>query len=75
MTNATQVIWTEFGERLRGFIARRVGNEADADDVLQEVFLRIHRYHGTVEHDDRLVADYSADGRHRAGKRRALQKL
>ncbi len=55
MTNATQVIWTEFGERLRGFIARRVGNEADADDVLQEVFLRIHRYHGTVERDDRLV--------------------
>ena len=55
MTNATQVIWTEFGERLHGFIARRVGNAADADDVLQEVFLRIHRYHGTVESDDRLV--------------------
>jgi RNA polymerase sigma-70 factor, ECF subfamily len=55
MTNATQAIWTEFGERLRGFIARRVGNEADADDVLQEVFLRIHRYRDTVERDDRLV--------------------
>src|SRR5215216_6089009 len=55
MTNATQVIWTEFGERLRGFIARRIGNEVDADDVLQEVFLRIHRYHATVERDDRLV--------------------
>jgi RNA polymerase sigma-70 factor, ECF subfamily len=55
MVNETQVIWTEFGERLRVFIARRVGSEADADDVLQEVFLRIHRYRGTIERDDRLV--------------------
>jgi RNA polymerase sigma-70 factor (ECF subfamily) len=55
MVNETQVIWTEFGERLRVFIARRVGNEVDVDDVLQEVFLRIHRYRNTVERDDRLV--------------------
>jgi RNA polymerase sigma-70 factor, ECF subfamily len=55
MTNETQAIWTEFGERLRAFIARRVGSDADADDVLQEVFLRIHRYRATVERDDRLV--------------------
>jgi RNA polymerase sigma-70 factor, ECF subfamily len=55
MTNETQAIWSEFGGRLRTFIARRVGNEADADDVLQEVFLRIHRYRTTVERDDRLV--------------------
>jgi RNA polymerase sigma-70 factor, ECF subfamily len=55
MTNETQAIWTEFGDRLRAFIGRRVGNEADADDVLQEVFLRIHRYRATVERDDRLV--------------------
>jgi RNA polymerase sigma-70 factor (ECF subfamily) len=56
MANETQAIWTEFGARLRTFIVRRVGNEADADDVLQEVFLRIHRYRGGVERDDRLVA-------------------
>src|SRR5215218_7714389 len=55
MMNETQAIWTEFGARLRGFIAPRVGNEADADDVLQDVFLRIHRYRATVERDDRLV--------------------
>jgi len=55
MMNETQAIWTEFGARLRGFIAPRVGNEADADDILQEVFLRIHRYRTTVERDDRLV--------------------
>src|SRR5829696_9038799 len=52
----TQQIWSEFGDRLRAFIARRVASEADADDILQEVFLRIHRHAGTVEHHERLVS-------------------
>ena len=42
----TQQIWSEFGDRLRAFIARRVASEADADDILQDVFLRIHRRAG-----------------------------
>lgn len=72
----TQAIWLEFGARLRGFIVRRVRSEADAEDILQEVFLRIHRHAGSVNHDDRLaswlfqvtrnaIADY-----HRAPMRR-----
>jgi RNA polymerase sigma-70 factor (ECF subfamily) len=52
----TQQIWAEFGERLRAFIGRRVDSEADADDILQDVFLRIHRRAGTVEHSERLVS-------------------
>jgi RNA polymerase sigma-70 factor (ECF subfamily) len=52
----TQQIWAEFGERLRAFIARRVDSDADADDILQDVFLRIHRRAGTVEHSERLVS-------------------
>jgi RNA polymerase sigma-70 factor (ECF subfamily) len=52
----TQQIWTEFGERLRAFIARRVDSDADADDILQDVFLRIHRHADTVKHHDRLVS-------------------
>ena len=52
----TQQIWTEFGDRLRTFIARRVNSEADADDILQDVFLRIHRRAGTVERRERLVS-------------------
>jgi RNA polymerase sigma-70 factor (ECF subfamily) len=52
----TQQIWSEFGERLRAFIARRVESDADADDILQEVFLRIHRHAGTVERSERLVS-------------------
>src|SRR5215211_1418125 len=52
----TQQIWTEFGDRLRAFIARRVDSEADADDILQDVFLRIHRHAGSVERRERLVS-------------------
>src|ERR671913_1088928 len=52
----TQQIWSEFGDRLRAFIAHRVDSDADADDILQDVFLRIHRRAGTVEHSERLVS-------------------
>ena len=52
----TQQIWAEFGDRLRAFIARRVDSDADADDILQDVFLRIHRHAGTVKRLERLVS-------------------
>jgi RNA polymerase sigma-70 factor (ECF subfamily) len=52
----THQIWAEFGDRLRGFIARRVASEADADDILQDVFLRIHRHAGTLEQRERLTS-------------------
>jgi RNA polymerase sigma-70 factor (ECF subfamily) len=50
----TQLIWNEFGDRLRLFIARRVGSQADAEDILQEVFLRVHQYAGGVSRSERL---------------------
>jgi RNA polymerase sigma-70 factor (ECF subfamily) len=52
----TQQIWSEFGERLHAFIARRVDSDVDADDILQDVFLRIHRHASSVQHRDRLVS-------------------
>ena len=52
----TQQLWTAFGERLRAFIRRRVESDADTDDILQEVFLRIHRHADTVERHERLVS-------------------
>jgi RNA polymerase sigma-70 factor (ECF subfamily) len=42
MTPSTEQLWKTYGDRLRGFIGRRVRHDADADDVLQEVFRRIH---------------------------------
>lgn len=49
-------VFGEFHRRLRAFISRRVGHPADADDVLQETFLRIHRHLGEVRGADRLTA-------------------
>jgi RNA polymerase sigma-70 factor (ECF subfamily) len=36
-------LWREFSEPLRRFLRARIASAADADDLLQEVFLRIHR--------------------------------
>jgi len=43
MTRDIQDIWQEVQDSLRVFIAKRVANEAEAEDILQEVFLRMHR--------------------------------
>lgn len=47
--------WRELRGRLRGFVARRVG-EDDADDVVQEVFLRIYRGIDSLHQGGRLEA-------------------
>jgi RNA polymerase sigma-70 factor (ECF subfamily) len=52
----TQAIWQQVHDGLRAFIARRVANEAEADDILQEVFLRMHRKLASVKDPRRLTA-------------------
>ena len=53
---ATEVIWHEFHNRLRAFVSRRVSQRADVEDILQEVFLRIHRGVDSIQQRDRLPA-------------------
>ena len=43
MSAVTETVWREFGNRLRRFIAQRVKDPGDAEDLLQESFLRIHQ--------------------------------
>ncbi|MFQ6025991.1 MAG: RNA polymerase sigma factor SigZ [Dehalococcoidia bacterium] len=50
----TDRIWEEFNDRLRKFILRRVRNEHDAEDILQDVFSRIHVKLPTLQKPDRL---------------------
>ncbi len=40
----TERVWEEFHAPLRQFIRRRISDEETAEDVLQEVFLRIHQH-------------------------------
>lgn len=40
----TEYIWEAFHTPLHGFIRRRVSDEMVADDLLQEVFLKIHQH-------------------------------
>ena len=35
--------WSEIESRLRPYVARRVASSADVDDLLQEIFVRMHR--------------------------------
>ena len=51
----TEQVWEAFAEPLRVFLRRRVSNEANADDLLQEVFLKIHTQIGTLRAKEKLA--------------------
>src|SRR6185295_4500196 len=53
---AVNQVWRSFGDRLKRFVATRVRNEHDADDVLQDAFTRIHSGLDRVEEETRLEA-------------------
>ena len=54
-TAPTVDIRRELHERVLSFIARRVRSHADAEDIAQEVMLRIHRHSAELEHADRMA--------------------
>jgi len=54
MNTASEQIWHDYHAHLKRFISARVNNEAEAEDLLQEVFLRIHRRIDTLDESDRL---------------------
>ena len=49
-------LWADLHARLRGFVGRRIGDPHAADDVAQEVLLRLHRNLGELRAEDRLDA-------------------
>lgn len=48
-------IWDESRNRIKGFIKKRIGNEFDAEDVLQNVFCKIHQNISELKDPDKLL--------------------
>jgi RNA polymerase sigma-70 factor (ECF subfamily) len=52
----TEAVWAELHANVRGFVARRVRQQPDVDDVVQRVFLQVHRALPTLRETDKLHA-------------------
>jgi RNA polymerase sigma-70 factor (ECF subfamily) len=56
MTIASEQLWESFSVPLYQFIQRRVGDPHSAEDILQDVFLKIHTHIDTLRSHDRLTS-------------------
>src|SRR5512147_2977423 len=56
MTTKTEELWQLLHDSLRAFIAKRVNEQVHVDDILQDVFTRVHRQIDTVYDPGRLVS-------------------
>lgn len=52
----SEALWREFHKRLRAFVSRRVPQHADVEDILQEVFIRMHKGVDSIQKRERLSA-------------------
>ncbi len=52
--NSLETIWEQMHGRLCRFVCSRFADEADADDILQEVFLKIHANLDSVRDMERM---------------------
>jgi RNA polymerase sigma-70 factor (ECF subfamily) len=53
---STEGVWTELHANIRSFVARRVREQPDVDDIVQRVFLNVHRALPTLRETDKLHA-------------------
>lgn len=56
MTKTTEELWQLLHEGLGAFIAKRVDDHGHIDDILQEVFVRVHRQIDSVNDPRRVVS-------------------
>jgi RNA polymerase sigma-70 factor (ECF subfamily) len=52
----TQEIWETCSSALRKFIQSRVSNPEDREDILQDVFLKIHMHRDSLREDERITS-------------------
>jgi len=54
--NTVEQIWIRFNAQLKSFIFSKIKDNALADDLLQEVFIKIHRHIGQLKDENKLQA-------------------
>jgi RNA polymerase sigma-70 factor (ECF subfamily) len=55
-TAAAEPTRRELRSQVLGYVRRRVPSDDDAEDIAQEVMLRIYRHSADLEHEDRMTA-------------------
>jgi RNA polymerase sigma-70 factor (ECF subfamily) len=55
-TQTTLGVWEVFSQPLRSYIQTRISEPVEAEDILQEVFLKIHRRLHTLRDEEKLPA-------------------
>ncbi len=54
MQQQTEFIWTEFHTQLKHFILGRISDKSLADDILQDVFLKVHTHIESFKQNDNI---------------------
>lgn len=56
MTKTTEELWQLMYDGLHAFIAKRVNDQGHGEDILQDVFMRVHRQMGSANDPHRVVS-------------------
>jgi RNA polymerase sigma-70 factor (ECF subfamily) len=56
MTKTTQELWQLVHDGLHAFIAKRVNDQGHVEDILQDVFVRVHRQMDRVNDPRRIIS-------------------
>lgn len=50
----TETLWKEFSDHVRAFVRTKVSTDDEAEDILQDIFMRIHRGIDNLKQEDRV---------------------
>src|SRR6266487_2476947 len=54
MVMTTERVWEEFHPKLKQFVLRRIQDEQSGEDIIQDVFLKIHTRIDTLRNEEKL---------------------
>src|SRR5947209_11643577 len=54
MVMTTEQVWKEFHPKLKQFVLKHIPNEQSSEDILQNVFLKIHTRIDTLRDEEKL---------------------